>query len=93
MGIVQGTMDTVLNEEGIKQAEITAEELKEIQFAAAFSSDLKRCTKVRAGVLSRPFLFTQTLDARRQRSLRSRILISRSRPTLAFAKGLVNYFL
>ena len=46
LGIVQGTMDTVLNEEGIKQAELVAEELKEIPFSCVLSSDLKRCLKV-----------------------------------------------
>lgn len=46
LGIVQGTMDTVLNEEGILQAELVAEELRTVPFACILSSDLKRCSKV-----------------------------------------------
>ncbi|EJD02240.1 phosphoglycerate mutase-like protein [Fomitiporia mediterranea MF3/22] len=41
-GIIQGQMDTVLNDEGLLQSRTCAEALKNIDFTIAFSSDLKR---------------------------------------------------
>ena len=46
-GIMQGQLDTELNKEGIEQAELTANALENVDFAAAHSSDLKRAVKVR----------------------------------------------
>ncbi len=40
--IIQGQSDSPLTEKGINQAKATAEKLKDIKFAAAFSSDLFR---------------------------------------------------
>ena len=45
-GIIQGQMDTVLNQEGIVQAHLCAEALKNMDFDLAFSSDLKRTVQV-----------------------------------------------
>lgn len=45
--IVQGQMDTVLNEEGYRQARLCGEALKGISFARVFSSDLQRTLQVR----------------------------------------------
>ena len=41
-GIVQGMMDTELNEEGIRQAHAVGERLKDTKFTYALTSDLKR---------------------------------------------------
>ena len=45
-GIIQGQMDTVLNEEGLIQAHLCGEALKDIDFEIAFTSDLKRAVQV-----------------------------------------------
>jgi len=41
-GIIQGTLDTVLNETGIKQSRILGETLKEVEITHVFCSPLKR---------------------------------------------------
>ena len=46
-GIIQGQLDTELNEDGIKQSGRLAHALKDIHFSAAYCSDLKRTVKVR----------------------------------------------
>jgi len=45
--IIQGQLDTVLNENGITQAKAVAVALNSIPFDVALSSDLKRAAKVR----------------------------------------------
>ncbi len=45
--IVQGQLDTELNDAGIGQAEMVAAALKEIPFDLAYTSDLSRAAKVR----------------------------------------------
>ena len=45
-GIVQGQLDTRLNENGIYQARIVGQELKDVPFKQAFTSDLQRAWKV-----------------------------------------------
>ncbi|KAH8117030.1 phosphoglycerate mutase-like protein [Phellopilus nigrolimitatus] len=45
-GIIQGQMDTLLNAEGHLQAQLCGERMKDISFAFAFSSDLKRTLKI-----------------------------------------------
>ena len=45
-GILQGQLDTVLNVNGLRQAQQVAEALQSIQFDVAFSSDLERAVKV-----------------------------------------------
>lgn len=47
MGVLQGQMDTQLNETGIAQAKMTAEALEKVPFLVAYSSDLSRAAKVR----------------------------------------------
>lgn len=46
LGIIQGQLDTKLNETGIMQARLVGEELKDIPFKQAFTSDLQRAWKV-----------------------------------------------
>lgn len=46
-GIIQGQLDTVLNEDGHHQARLCGEALKDIKFARAFSSDLTRTVQAR----------------------------------------------
>lgn len=59
LGIVQGTMDTELNEEGIKQAQLVAEVLKAIPFDFTLTSDLKRASS--ASPLSPEFGYRLTV--------------------------------
>jgi broad specificity phosphatase PhoE len=49
-GIYQGQLDTVLNKDGLLQAQRVAEALQSIPFNAAFSSDLSRAVKVQSNV-------------------------------------------
>lgn len=44
--IVQGHLDTVLNEDGREQARIVAKALQDIPFDLAYTSDLKRAAEV-----------------------------------------------
>ena len=46
LGIVQGQLDTELNDAGKLQARRLAHALKDSEFTAAYSSDLKRAVKV-----------------------------------------------
>lgn len=45
-GVIQGQLNTQLNEEGIRQAGLLAERLKDVPFQLAFTSDLERAKKV-----------------------------------------------
>ena len=45
-GVMQGQLDTPLNEVGVEQAELTASALDNVRFVRAFSSDLSRAIKV-----------------------------------------------
>ena len=49
-GIIQGQLDTRLNETGRGQAQILAEALKDVPFSHAFTSDLSRAADVGASV-------------------------------------------
>ena len=46
-GIIQGQLDTKLNEAGVRQAAAVALAFKDIPLTAAFTSDLERARKVR----------------------------------------------
>lgn len=46
--ILQGQMDTELNEDGVEQAKRVADSLKTVPFDVAFTSDLSRAAKVRS---------------------------------------------
>jgi len=50
--IIQGQLDTILNENGIIQAKTVAVALNSTPFDVALSSDLKRTVKVRSQVLN-----------------------------------------
>ena len=45
-GIVQGQIDTPLNEAGIEQARLAADALEDTPFEVAYSSDLQRARRV-----------------------------------------------
>ena len=49
-GIVQGQLDTQLNELGKKQAELAALRLRSVSFDIALASDLSRATRVRISI-------------------------------------------
>ncbi|TFK30206.1 phosphoglycerate mutase-like protein [Coprinopsis marcescibilis] len=49
--IFQGQLDTQLNEEGLTQARILAEALKDVPFSLGFASDLSRAKKTASEVL------------------------------------------
>lgn len=51
LGIMQGQLDTRLNQAGINQARMTAIALENIAFQEAYTSDLCRATKVRSGAV------------------------------------------
>ena len=46
-GIIQGQLDTALNDVGLEQARIVGEKLRSVPFEIAFSSDLSRAVQVR----------------------------------------------
>ena len=45
-GIIQGQLDTMLNEQGVRQAEMLGEAMKGVALSGAWSSDLKRARDV-----------------------------------------------
>jgi len=45
-GIIQGQMNTPLNDRGVQQAKLVGEALRTISFDNAYSSDLVRASKV-----------------------------------------------
>jgi probable phosphoglycerate mutase len=45
-GIIQGQLDTKLNDAGIMQAEMLGEAMKGVKFAKAWTSDLGRASEV-----------------------------------------------
>jgi hypothetical protein len=49
--IIQGHLDTILNSEGERQADLLAKALKDIPFDVAYSSDLKRATDTAKRIL------------------------------------------
>ncbi|KAI9458261.1 phosphoglycerate mutase-like protein [Russula earlei] len=50
-GIVQGQLDTALNAEGEKQADLVAKALKDVPFDACYSSDLRRAADTAKRIL------------------------------------------
>jgi 2,3-bisphosphoglycerate-dependent phosphoglycerate mutase len=55
LGIIQGQLDTSLNAEGIRQADVAAHGFKTIPFDMAYSSDLKRAMNVRTLLKTRMY--------------------------------------
>ena len=49
--IIQGHLDTILNSEGERQADLVAKALKDIPFDVAYSSNLKRATETAKRIL------------------------------------------
>jgi broad specificity phosphatase PhoE len=67
-GIIQGQLDTFLNEDGIEQARRVAEALRDIPFDVAFTSDLSRAVKTAEMiVLYHPEVQLQKIEALRER--------------------------
>jgi len=69
-GIMQGQLDTELNAAGLEQAQLTADVLENVRFAAAHSSDLTRAVKTAEIVLEKhPGVALQTHEALRERHM------------------------
>jgi probable phosphoglycerate mutase len=66
--IIQGHLDTILNYEGERQADLVATALKDIPFDVAYSSNLKRATDTAKRILvHHPGVEVQTHLAIRER--------------------------
>ncbi|KAM6500350.1 phosphoglycerate mutase-like protein [Amanita muscaria] len=68
--IVQGQLDTELNELGHKQAGLVAKRLRHVPFEIAFSSDLSRAKKTAEAILS----YHQGVTLEEQKDLRERFM-------------------
>lgn len=64
MGIIQGQMDTQLNEAGRYQARITGEALKNVNFIAAYSSDSSRAADTARAIVAHHLDCELVLDSR-----------------------------
>jgi len=67
-GIVQGQLDTLLNDVGVEQSKLVAGALQKVPFDIAYSSDLSRATQVKSilSLLAHGYLIltkTQTAEA------------------------------
>jgi len=67
-GIIMGQADSPLTETGIEQVKATAQELKHVDFAAIFSSDLLRAQRTAAIIKLERQLAVQTTKALRERT-------------------------
>ncbi|KIY50763.1 phosphoglycerate mutase-like protein [Fistulina hepatica ATCC 64428] len=68
--IIQGQLDTMLNDVGIQQADALAERLKEYHFDVAYTSDLSRVVETAKRVLEyHPNVPVHRTDALRERDL------------------------
>jgi 2,3-bisphosphoglycerate-dependent phosphoglycerate mutase len=71
-GIIQGQLDTQLNSEGEKQADLAAKALKDVPFDICYSSDLRRAVNTAERILvyhSGVELQTKTVLRERVRSV------------------------
>jgi probable phosphoglycerate mutase len=67
--IIQGHLDTQLNSEGEKQADLVAKALKDVPFDACYSSDLQRAV----GTAQRILAHHPGVELQRQIMLRERV--------------------
>jgi len=67
-GIIMGQSDSPLTETGIEQVKATAQELKHIDFAAIFSSDLHRAKRTAEIIMLERQIAVQTSKALRERT-------------------------
>lgn len=75
--IIQGHLDTMLNSEGEKQADLIAKALKDIPFDVCYSSDLQRSTDTAKRILvHHAGVELQTHIAVRERVRRSCVILS-----------------
>ena len=75
--IIQGHLDTILNSEGEKQADLVAKALKDIPFDVCYSSDLQRATDTAKRILAHhPGVELQTQIAVRERVRRGCVILS-----------------
>jgi len=68
--IIQGQLDTSLNEVGIEQAKSVAEALRAVPFDVAYSSDLSRVTKTVEAILK----YHPRVELQKQEELRERYM-------------------
>ncbi|KAJ7735277.1 phosphoglycerate mutase-like protein [Mycena maculata] len=66
--IIQGHLDTALNEAGVEQARLVADALRSVHFDAAYSSDLQRALKTGQMIL----VHRPDIDIRQGEELRER---------------------
>ncbi|EPQ57951.1 phosphoglycerate mutase-like protein [Gloeophyllum trabeum ATCC 11539] len=67
-GIMQGQLDSKLNEVGVEQAKMVAGALREVPFESAYSSDLSRAADTAKTIL----LYHPGVELRREEALRER---------------------
>ncbi|KAJ7161500.1 phosphoglycerate mutase-like protein [Mycena crocata] len=68
--VVQGQLDTVLNEAGVEQARLVADALRSVDFDMAYSSDLTRALKTAQIILEH----RTDIEIRQEEELRERFL-------------------
>ncbi|KAJ7766718.1 phosphoglycerate mutase-like protein [Mycena metata] len=68
--VIQGQLDTHLNETGLQQARRVADALRSVHFDAAYSSDLVRALKTAQVILER----RSDIEIRKEEALRERFL-------------------
>ncbi|KAI0723888.1 phosphoglycerate mutase-like protein [Cerioporus squamosus] len=69
-GIVQGQIDTPLNDAGVEQARLTADALEDTPFEVAYSSDLQRARRTAEIILEKhPGVKLETTPALRERHM------------------------
>ncbi|KAF7980164.1 hypothetical protein HWV62_39629 [Athelia sp. TMB] len=67
-GIMQGQLDTILNSNGLAQAELVANALQNVKFDMAFCSDLSRAVKTAEVIIQyHPTVQLQKVEALRER--------------------------
>ena len=77
--IIQGQLDTILNSEGERQADLVAKALKDIPFNVCYSSDLQRATATANRILAHHSgVKLQTHIAVRERVRKNCVILSKA---------------
>ncbi|KAH7905637.1 histidine phosphatase superfamily [Hygrophoropsis aurantiaca] len=92
--MIQGHIDTELNELGLAQAGLAAEALKDVPFAQAFTSDLKRASKTAEIILERQnnssiLVRGEALRERFMGELQGELASNKHAPSLETGKSIV----